>query len=171
MNIAMEEVLPVLTIVIAVALLVQMGILVALLVALRNWSKRTEAFVERVDRNIEPVLRATRELVADGKEKLNAISTNLTEISDLTKKQIVRLDGIVTDASDRARLQLARLDQLASDTVSRMEETSQVIQRSILTPIREISAVLAGVRSALDFLFRRDKVGVERATQDEELFI
>ncbi len=171
MNIAMEEILPVLTIVIAVALLVQMGILVALLVALRSWSKRTEALVEKVDHNIEPVLRATRELVADGKEKLNAISTNLTEISDLTKNQIVRLDGIVTDASDRARLQLARLDQLASDTVSRMEETTQVIQRSILTPVREISAVLSGVRSALDFLFRRDKAGVESATQDEELFI
>ena len=170
MNMAMEDVLPVLTIVIAVALLVQMGILVALLVALRS-CKRTESFVERVDRNIEPVLQATRKLVADGKEKLNAISTNLTEISDLTKNQIARLDGIVTEASDRARLQIARLDQLASDTVGRMEETTQMIQRSILTPVREISAVLAGVRSALDFLFRRDKVGVERATQDEELFI
>ena len=171
MNFAMEDVLPVLTVVIAVALLVQMGILVALLVALRRWSKRTETFLERVERNIEPVLQSTRELVTDSKEKLNAISANLAEISDLTKNQITRLDGIVTDASERARLQLTRLDQLASDTMGRMEETSQVIQRSVLTPIREISAVLAGVRSALDFLFRRDKTGVERATHDEELFI
>ena len=171
MNFAMEEVFPVLTVVIAAALLVQMGILVALLVALRSWSKRTENFLERVDRNIEPVLQSAREMVTDGKEKLNAISANLAEISELTKNQITRLDGIVTDASDRARLQLTRLDQLASDTVGRMEETTQVIQRSILTPVREISAVLAGVRSALDFLFRRDKMGVERATQDEELFI
>ena len=66
---------------------------------------------------------------------------------------------------------MIRVDQLLSNTVARVEETTETIQRNVLAPIREISAILAGVRTALDYLRHRNKTRVERATQEEELFI
>jgi hypothetical protein len=87
------------------------------------------------------------------------------------KGQVTRLDGLVTEASERARMQLVRIDQLVADTVIRVEDTTEAIQSHVLGPIREITALLMGLRTGLEVLFRRNKTSVERATQDEELFI
>lgn len=157
---------------IAVVLVIQSIILLSFVLAFRKWASRMTALAEEVSRNTEPVLRAARELLADSKEKLNLVSASLVEISQISKNQITRLDGLLTETTDRARLQVIRLDQLVTDTIGRVEETTELVQRNLLTPIREISALLSGFRAALDYLFRRgSKTGVERATQDEELFI
>jgi len=154
-----------------VVLVAQTIVLLVFVLSFRKWTNRMGALVEDAVRNAEPVLLAARDLLVDGKEKLNLVSQNLVEISQLTKNQVVRLDGLVSDASDRVRLQLIRLDQLLSHSANRVEETTEVIQRSILAPVREISAILVGVRTAVDYLLRRNKTRMERATQEEELFI
>ncbi|MBI4464791.1 MAG: hypothetical protein HY647_08825 [Acidobacteria bacterium] len=160
-----------LAVAIILLLVVQTILLWTFVVTFRRWYKRTEALMDEVTRNMEPVLRATRDLLTEGKDRLQTISTNLVEITQLTKNQITRVDGFLSEASDRARLQLIRVDDLLSDTMQKFEQTTESIQQSVLAPIREVSAIVAGVRTTLDFLFRRDKKGVERATQDEELFI
>jgi len=65
-----------------------------------------------------------------------------------------------------------RVDQMVSDLVTKVETTADVVQRNVLAPIQEISAVVKGVRSGLEFLFsRRRAPSVSEATQDEQLFI
>lgn len=155
-----------------VAVLIAQTILLLIFVlAFRDWCNRTSTLVDQIARNVEPVLSATRELLVEGRERLSVFSANLNEISQLTKNQMTRLDGFLQDASERAQLQILRLDQLVGDTMTRLETTSDAIQRSVLGPLREISAIVAGVRASLEFLFRRNRKPVERATQDEELFI
>ena len=145
-------------------------LLLVLVVAIRNWLKKTGTVVEQVSRNVEPILQASRELLADGREKIASVTANLNEISQIAKSQMVRLDGLVKDTTDRAQMQVVRLDHLIGETMNRVEETSDAIQRGVLKPVHEISAVMAGVRTTIDFLLNRKRT-VERATQDEELFI
>ena len=166
-----QSVLLFLAVVIVIALIIQTVLMFVLVLTFRKWYNRTNQLIDEVNRNIEPLTRAARDLLVESREKLQVISTNLADITLQVKSQVNRLDSFLTDASDRAHLQLIRLDQLLSNTVGRVEETTEVIQHSILVPVRELSAVLAGVRTALDFLFRRNKSGMERATHDEELFI
>ena len=171
MDVAAQNTLLALVVVIVALCVVQTITLLVLVLTFRKWSSRMAALAEDATRNAEPVLRAARELLADSKEKLNLVSQNLVEISQLTKNQVTRFDLLFTDLSDRLRLQMIRVDQLLSNTVARVEETTETIQRNVLAPIREISAILAGVRTALDYLRHRNKTRVERATQEEELFI
>ena len=171
MDVAAQNTLLALVVVMVALLFLQTVCLLVLVLAFRKWASRMAAVAEDATRNAEPVLRAARELLADSKEKLNLVSQNLVEISQLTKNQVTRFDLLFTDLSDRLRLQMIRVDQLLSNTVARVEETTETIQRNVLAPIREISAILAGVRTALDFLRHRNKTRVERATQEEELFI
>ncbi|OFV99129.1 MAG: hypothetical protein A3H28_12245 [Acidobacteria bacterium RIFCSPLOWO2_02_FULL_61_28] len=171
MDVASQNTLLALVVVIVALCVVQTITLLVLVLTFRKWSSRMAALAEDATRNAEPVLRAARELLADSKEKLNLVSQNLVEISQLTKNQVTRFDLLFTDLSDRLRLQMIRVDQLLSNTVARVEETTETIQRNVLAPIREISAILAGVRTALDYLRHRNKTRVERATQEEELFI
>ena len=166
-------------VVIAALLVLQTIALVGLVLALRKLSVRVAALMvitEDAVRDVGPALRAASEMMAESKEKMGLVSQNLLEVSKLTKQQATRIDGVMSDVSDRLRLQVIRFDRLVSDTVSRVEETTELVQNSIVQPIRELSAVLAGVRSGLEFLFRRnrsraDRAAPGRATQEEELFI
>ncbi len=164
--------------IIAVVMIIQSIAILILVLNLRKSIVRLETLLTQFTHDMQPVLESAREFLVDGREKvnaisarINAISANVLEISDIIKGQVARLDGLLTEASQRARLQLIRADELLSETITRAEETGEVVRRAVLAPVREITAILAGVRTTLDFLFRRDKRGVEQATQDEELFI
>jgi hypothetical protein len=152
-------------------LVAQTVLLLVFVIAFRSWCNRTGAMVEQVSRNVEPVLRASRELLEEGREKIASVTANLNEISQIAKDQMVRLDGLVKDTTERAHMQVVRLDHLVGDTMNRVEETTEAIQQGVLGPVREAAAVVAGVRTTLDFLFNRHRKTVERATHDEELFI
>ena len=56
---------------------------------------------------------------------------------------------------------------------ARVEVTAEQVHKTISAPLREIQAVLAGVRTAFEFLGgrRRPRGPVDRSTQDEEMFI
>lgn len=156
-----------------VAVLVAQTILLLIFVIThRRWCNRTGALVDQVARNIDPVLKASRELLTETREKLASATANLSEITQLAKTQVIRIDSVITDATDRAHLQIIRLDELVGDTMLRVEQTTEAIQHSVLGPVREIAAVVAGVRTALEFLLHRNRSRtVEHATQDEEMFI
>jgi methyl-accepting chemotaxis protein len=146
-------------------------LLLIFVIAFRRWCERTGKLIEQVTRNVEPVLGAARELMVETRERVALITGNINEISELAKGQMTRIDGFVKDTTERAQLQIVRLDQLVDETMTRVEETTEAIQRGVLAPVREISAITAGVRAGLEFLMRRRRKTVERATQDEELFI
>ena len=168
-----------LVVVIAALFVLQTIAVVALVFAMRRMSEQMASLMssmEEVTRNASPVLRAAREMLVESKEKLNLVSQNLVEISQLTKQQVTRFDGVMSDVSDRLRLQVIRLDQLMSNTVARVEETTELVQNNIVKPVRELSAILAGVRTGLEYLLRRNRSRADRpaaaqATQEEELFI
>jgi hypothetical protein len=152
--------------------------LVALVLALRKLSVRVAslmAIAEETARNAGPVLRTAREMLTESKEKIGLVSQNLIDISELTKQQVTRFDGVMTDVSERLRLQVIRLDDLVTTTVARVEETTEMVQSSVVKPIRELSAVIAGVRTGVEYLLRRNRSRSRpapgQATQEEELFI
>ena len=166
-----QTLLVVLGIVVAAALVIQSIAVFLLVVALRKWLQRTSDALEDLNRKITPVATTASEMLTESREKIQAISSNIADITQQVKSQVGRVDAFLTDTSERARLQVVRLDQLISNTMSRVDETTEIIQNSVVGPVRELSAILAGVKTALDVLFRRNKSAVDRVTHDEELFI
>jgi hypothetical protein len=157
--------------IIAAAMVIQSLCVVIFVLIFRSYFGRLEAVFTLLAHDIQPVLVSARDILVEGRDKVKIISANLIEITEMVKDQVTRLDGLVTEASERARMQLVRIDQLVADTVIRIEDTTEAIQHNVLGPIREITALLVGLRTGLDVLFRRNKTSVEQATQDEELFI
>ncbi|MBI2817293.1 MAG: hypothetical protein HYX72_10165 [Acidobacteria bacterium] len=172
------SVLAVLVGVIAAVMILQSIAILIFVVSFRKSMDRIETSVTQAVRDAQPVLQSARELITEGREqvnaisaKVNSISTDVLEISSVVKGQVHRVDGLLTEASERARMQLVRVDELISDTVMGVQDTGQMVRRAVLAPVREITAILSGVRTAVDVLFRRDKRGLDHAPQDEELFI
>jgi hypothetical protein len=105
------------------------------------------------------------------RKQIEEITTKASEILDITRVQLDRIDGVLEDASVRVRNQMAHAEILIDDTMSRAQETVVTFHRGIMTPLREIQGVAAGVRTAIFYLMRGGRPNPAQATADEEMFI
>ncbi len=155
----------------ALAVVLQVIILGALVLGFWLLKARIE---RTLDRDVDPLLSQARELVAEGRKAVDKLNGAADDVAGFARTQAGRLDLLMAEAADRTRLQIIRADQLVAEALTRIEKAGESIERSVGGPIREMQAVLVGVRAALDLLFgrRRTPAGpVERTPQDEGMFI
>ena len=131
--------------VIACAVLVMAVLQVGMVVYGARLARRVTQLTDRVEREVTPVFASLQTVVADGAR-----------------------------ATALAAAQMERADQLFADVSQRIQDTTVVLQESVVAPAREGAAVVAGVRAAIAAL-RDVRSGPRRRTRnaDEEdpLFI
>ena len=76
-----NTIITIFVVVAAVAIVVQMGILLALYTALRRTSERMEGIAGRLEQQATPVLATAAAILDDAKPKIAEITTNLSETS------------------------------------------------------------------------------------------
>jgi methyl-accepting chemotaxis protein len=167
----METYLPAFVGVTAGAVVLQALILVALYLSVRKTTSRLEALAEEVKTKALPTIEQANSLMVDLKPKIETVAANITDTSNTVKAQLSRIDATVGDVLDRTRLQVIRADELLSRTMDRVEETSEMVHRTVISPVRQVSGLVQGLSAGVEYFFgqrrRRDNVGVPQ----DELFI
>ena len=159
-------------ILVALAVLMQAGAMIGIWLAMRKISTQIEAVRAEVMQRLDPLAQSVTEIVNNAREPLRTITSNLADISKMLRERTTDVDALVAELVDKSRLQVIRVDQMVSDLIQKVETTSDAMQRSVLAPMQEVSAVIAGMRAGLEFLFsRRRTTSVSEAAQDEQLFI
>jgi len=154
-------------IVAAAALILQ----AALLLAMYKASKEIREQVTMIARHTESFVQSAQRTMEASRKQILEVSAKSSEVLDLAHKQLVRVDEVLGEATGRARIQMERVDLVLGDTVARMHEALALLNNGVIRPIREVTAVAAGVEAGLRYLFRSQRRTVERATSDEEMFI
>lgn len=169
---ANDSSLTVVLVLVAVAILMQAGAMVGIWLSVLKMNRQLEALRADVKQRIDPLAQSLAEILSNSREPIRTITANLAEISRILRDRTSHVDGVVAELVDKSRLQIIRIDQTVSDLMQKAENTAETFQRKILVPINEVSAVIKGVRSGLEFLFSKRHVSsVTEATQDEQLFI
>jgi hypothetical protein len=169
----MGNLVPVFIIATAVAVLIQACILVALFLVVRKTTGRVEALATEVKTKALPTMETAQAMLVELRPKVNEIVTNVDQSARMARAQMERLDATVSDVVDRARLQVIRADELVNRTLDRVEETSDMVHRTVVSPIRQVAGVLQGLSAGLEFFLgrkrrqSRDGMGVPQ----DELFI
>jgi hypothetical protein len=159
-------------ILVALAVLVQAGAMVGIWLAVRKIPGQVEVIRTDVKQRLDPLAQSVTEIVSNAREPLRTITTNLADISKMLRERTSDVDALVAALVDKSRAQVIRVDQMVSDLVKKVETTSDAVQRGVLAPIQEVSAVIKGMRAGLEFLYsRRRTTSVSEAAQDEQLFI
>lgn len=123
-------------IVMAVALAAMAAGQVILAVMVARMSRQTIETVQQFRRELQPTVEKMRQ-VADDASKLSALAV----------------------------VQAERIDQVVAATAQRIDETLTAVQDSIIGPLRQGSAVIAGLRAAIEVL---RTVSERRRTAREE---
>jgi hypothetical protein len=151
---------------------IQAGILVALFVAVKKSTSRMEALATEVKTKVMPTVDTAQSMLVEWRPKIDNIASNVSETTTVVRGQVERLDATVTDIVDRTRLQVIRADELLNRTMDRIEETSDVVHRTVVSPVRQLSGIIQGLTAGLEFLLggerrRRHDVSVPQ----DEMFI
>jgi hypothetical protein len=155
----------------------QAGLLAAMYLAMRKSSTKFELLAEEVKSKAVPTLNETHSLLVELRPKLQVISDNLAEVTSTIRTQVQRVDATVNDALDRARLQVIRTDEMVTRTLDRVEATSDIVQKTVTSPVRHISGVIQGVTAGVEFFLRSQgrKNGrsrdARRPVPQDEMFI
>ena len=173
----MENLIPLFIALTGAAVLLQAGILTALYLGVRKTSARMEALAEEVKTKAVPALETAQAMLTELRPRLQVVADNLMETTIAVRSQVERMDATVTDVVDRARLQVIRADDLLTRTLDRVEETSDMVHKTVVSPVRQFSGLIQGVTAGIEFLLggrgRRNGGSREarRPVPQDEMFI
>lgn len=164
----------------AFAVLLQALIMVALYLAVRKSAARMEALATEVKNKALPTMETVQntmetvqDILVELRPKIDVMSVNFSESSTLVRNQLGRIDATLTDALDRTRLQVIRADELLNRTMDRVEETSEAVHKTVISPLRQVNGLLAAISTGVDVFLgqkrrhRRNGGGVPQ----DEMFI
>lgn len=160
----------------AAAVLLQAGLLAGMYLAMRKSSTKMEALADELKTKVLPTIDTVQSVLTEIRPKLEEIVENVKDTSSTVRAEVHRVETTINDVVDRARLQIIRLDEMLSRTFDRVEHTSEVVQKTVMSPVRQMTGVIHGVTAGVEFLLgnRGRKNGGNRegrAVPQDEMFI
>ena len=148
----------------AAAVLLQAGVLVSIYLLSRRVSGQVEMTLGQL-RELMPSLRTIT-------DNLKTVSEDVVEIGSAARQQFTNVEEMIGETGRTLQDQLEKVDRVSREVNERVNEIVDVVQDSIIRPVREVGTLAKGVTRGFEFLFqRKDRSPVDEAHQDEELFI
>jgi methyl-accepting chemotaxis protein len=129
-------------------------------------ARRAGDIAEKADRRVGPLLDMTNEFLVDLAPKVQALSTNVEQISYTMREKVEELGVTVSELNEtvreingRTRVQVSRVDGIVTDALVATEEISQTVQQGIKAPVRQIAGIIAGLRAGIETLIERSPFG------------
>lgn len=155
------------------AVVIQAGILIGLYLAVRKSSAKMEAIATQVKEKALPAIDSVNNLVIELRPKLETLSTNLSEASTTVRNQLNRIDATLTDALDRTRLQVIRADELLNRTMDKVEDTTEMVHKTVVSPLRQVNGMMAAISTGVEVFLGHKKRHPKNGTgvPQDEMFI
>jgi hypothetical protein len=114
-----------------------------------------------------------RETVRSTSAEIKSLVTNTSsEVQGLVKNTTTDVQAIMQTSKGSASNAVARMDLRVERTARRVEETGAYVQSQVLDPVREVSAIVKGIKVALETLLGYpERKQIDQAYSEEELFI
>lgn len=155
----------------AAAVVLQMLILLAMYIAMRKLGGRMEALADKVEdttntvqTRVLPLLDNAKTIQHDVKAFLDTTRPNIetlianaSQMSTTVRATLERVDVTANDAIDRVRLQVIRGDEMLTRTMDRVEETSEKVQHTVMSPVRQVSGIMQAISTGFGAYFNTQR--------------
>lgn len=157
----------------ALAIVIQMGVLVAMFFQLKVAIQEVTKVTNELQNRMGPILLRVSRILDDSEERVHSIMTDAAEITRVARTQAQKVDRVFSEAIERLRVQILRADQILTGTLEVIEDTGSKFKNSVWRPVQQASALIKGIKVGIDVLRGRRGGTDDEApvTEDEELFI
>jgi len=155
----------------AAAVVLQMLILLAMLLAVWKLKVRMEGLAAKaeettaiVQTRVLPIIDNVKNLQAEvqsflktNRPKIEAVIDNVNHITEKTRSTVDRFEATANDAIDRVRLQVIRGDEMLTRTMDRVEETTEKVQHTVMSPVRQVSGIAQAISTGVGAYFNTQR--------------
>lgn len=141
--------------------------------------------VRKLQQDVAPLIPEVKATLARAQSTLVKAQSTLTdtarevrEVADQAKSvlhtaqvQLDYFDQAKGDMITHLKVQSERVELVVDDVLSRVQEVVGVLHGTVLRPVREVSGIVSGVKTAVQTFLLGRRPTVERATHDDEMFI
>jgi len=164
-------VITIFVVVTALAVVIQAGILVGMFFAMRKTSAKMESLAEEFKTKVLPAAEQAQTIMTELRPKITTVVDNVSVSTTVLRNQMERMDATLTDIIDRTRLQVIRADEFVNSTMDKLEETREVVSRTVVSPVRHISGIMHGLTVGLEAFFSRKRDRETVNVPQDEMFI
>ena len=164
-------------VVIAAAMVVVAVVVGRVVRVVTNVERRVEPLMERVSALAEQV----RQIAVQGRDvaeqvtlmsgHLSTASMHFAETTSLIKDEVRELKQIVGVTAETARDKVEMISRSIDETHGQLVATTSLINAKIVSPAREIAAIMAGVRRGLEVLVAPTPKQIDQTYGEDEMFI
>src|SRR5262249_33050242 len=123
------------SVVTAIALVVQVCVLIALLLELRKTTEKVNALTSDLRTRIGPILTRVQILLDDTQPKIASLVSDAAHVVYLARGQAQKMDRVFTEAADRLRGQLLHTDRILTGTLEALEDAGSQFKRGFWRPV------------------------------------
>lgn len=157
------------TAVTAAGVVMQALVLLGMLIAAKKALSRLDEVTKQAQEHALPALATARHLLEEVSPKLKVAAQNVLEVSHTLKNESTHVSGAVDDLLKKAEVQVDRVDEMVTGTLNSIAYATSTVQKAVATPVRQVGAVLMGLRAGFDVL--RNKERDAHAAADGDHFV
>lgn len=160
--------------IVAVAVLLQAFVLLAIFFAVRKGIQSMREELEELRSSITPILYNTRELFVHVAPRIEETVADMAALAHSLRTQTADVQATATEIMERLRNQSSRLDAMLSGVLDGVDRACGYVTEAVSRPMRQLSGVLASVKAAVEAL--RSAAGSVAAPQthaasDKDMFV
>lgn len=164
------------TAVTALGVMLQALVLLLMFFALKGALGRLNEVSKKAEENVIPLLATSRGLLEEVSPKLKVAAQNALEVSQTAREVSLTLKtesqnvaAAVDDLLKKAAVQADRVDEMVTGTLNSVAHATATVQKAVSGPVRQVGAVLNGLRAGFDAL--RSKEREVHASADGDHFV
>ena len=142
--------LAIFTIVTAISVLIQAGVLLGMFIVLRKSMVKMQAVVDEVKEKALPAIATTRTLLEDLTPKLKSATADLTEVTHTARIQVKNVSESLDDVLAKANAQINRVDHLTTGAIDAVDHASKAIENAVAVPVKHVSGLINGLKAGVE---------------------
>ncbi len=157
---------------VAVTMLVQAIVLLAIFITVRKAAAAMRQDVEELRSSVVPVIDSVRDLLVTGAPKIEAAATDLAAMSHNLRRQTADVQTAAAEILERIRRQSSRMDSMLTNIFDAMDRTAGFMTESISKPMRQLSGVLASAKAVVESLRTPpEPTPIDQGRTDKDMFV
>jgi hypothetical protein len=143
--------------VVAAAVVLQAFVLIGMAVGAYKTQKQLLGIAQELQAKAFPIIDNISRVVDKAAPKVDRITDNLVETTDVLRDKAHELDIVVSEVAVRTRAQVARVDNAVTDSLNTVGRVTAEVHHAVMVPVRHISGVIHGIKAGLETLVGRAK--------------
>ena len=154
---------------VALAMLVQAAVVLALGIGAMKAQKKLMAVVDDLKKKAAPAIATAEDMIRDTVPKVKVITSNLVETSHMVRNKVHEFEGTLTtanakfkeatetfsEANLKTRGQVSRVDGMITSALTATANLGATIHQGIKAPVNQVAGVIAGLNTGIDVLMSK----------------